>query len=140
VLYNRPGLPAIDYRVATQPTSLARMLAALTQAASSSGLAPLTTRDLDDPAIAMRRGDRLGSNPVMGLRARPDRRDHAVQISDRSGQSTAHRPIGRNTIRPRGLIGPVHNLDETPLRFGGHQPSATGQARIHVCPLLRRRS
>jgi hypothetical protein len=52
-LFNRPGLPALSYRVATQPTSLARMLAALTEAAQGTGLQPLTTRDLDDPAIAM---------------------------------------------------------------------------------------
>jgi hypothetical protein len=52
-IFNRPGLPALSYRVATQPTSLARMLAALTEAAQGTGLQPLTTRDLDDPAIAM---------------------------------------------------------------------------------------
>jgi hypothetical protein len=52
-IFNRPGLSALSYRVATQPTSLARMLAALTEAAQGTGLQPLTTRDLDDPAIAM---------------------------------------------------------------------------------------
>jgi hypothetical protein len=52
-VFNRPGLPALSYRVATQQTALARMLAALSEAAQGTGLQPLTTRDLDDPAIAM---------------------------------------------------------------------------------------
>lgn len=52
-IFNRPGLAALSYRVATQPTALARMLAALTGTAQGTGLQPLTTRDLDDPAIAM---------------------------------------------------------------------------------------
>jgi predicted phage baseplate assembly protein len=50
---NRPGLPAIAYRVATQPTSLARMLELLGGSRPGAGLAGLTTRRLDDPAIAM---------------------------------------------------------------------------------------
>ena len=52
-VFNRPGLPALSYRVATQQTALARMLAALTEASQGNGLQLLTTRDLDDPAIAM---------------------------------------------------------------------------------------
>lgn len=52
-IFNRPGLSALRYRIATQPTALARMLAALSEAAQGTGLQPLTTRDLDDPAIAM---------------------------------------------------------------------------------------
>ena len=49
---NRPGLPAIAYRVAMQPTSLARMLELL-GGSPGAGLAGLTTRRLDDPAIAI---------------------------------------------------------------------------------------
>jgi predicted phage baseplate assembly protein len=52
-VFNRPGLPALSYRVATQQTALARMLAALTEESQGTGLQLLTTRDLDDPAIAM---------------------------------------------------------------------------------------
>ena len=52
-VFNRPGLPVLSYRVATQQTALARMLAALTEASQGTGLQLLTTRDLDDPTIAM---------------------------------------------------------------------------------------
>jgi hypothetical protein len=52
-VFNRPGLPALSYRVATQQTALARMLAALTEASQGTSLQLLTTRDLDDAAIAM---------------------------------------------------------------------------------------
>lgn len=50
---NRPGLPAIAYRVATQPMALARMLERLGVSGPSAALADLTTRRVDDPAIAM---------------------------------------------------------------------------------------
>jgi len=59
-LYNRPGLPVLSYRISTQPQSLQRMLGNLPrqtvpdQAASAAPpLADLTTRALDDPAIAL---------------------------------------------------------------------------------------
>jgi Baseplate J-like protein len=59
-LYNRPGLPALSYRISTQPQFLQRMLANLpTQTVSDEAtqgappLAALTSRALDDPAIAL---------------------------------------------------------------------------------------
>ena len=58
-LYNRPGLPALAYRIATHSSALRRMLAALpAQSAapddnSARPLAALTTRSGDDPAIAL---------------------------------------------------------------------------------------
>ncbi len=58
--YNPPGLPALAYRIGTHPTFLDRMLARLHAQAILSGvtagnrpLAALTTRDHDDPAIAL---------------------------------------------------------------------------------------
>jgi hypothetical protein len=50
---NPPGLPAIAYRVGTHPDTRARMLAALSVDGAGKALARLTTRALDDPAIAL---------------------------------------------------------------------------------------
>ena len=50
---NLPGLDRLAYRVASHPVALARMLADLPGPASTSELARLTTRDTDDPAIAL---------------------------------------------------------------------------------------
>lgn len=54
-LWNRPGLPALAYRVRTQPQSFAELIAALDADARTPGspLAPLTARQLDDPTIAL---------------------------------------------------------------------------------------
>ena len=60
-VFNRPGLPALSYRVATQQTALARMLAALSEAAQGTGLQPLTTRDLDERCSILRSGGRRPS-------------------------------------------------------------------------------
>ncbi|VVB95195.1 Uncharacterised protein [uncultured archaeon] len=53
--HNRPGLPAIDYRIGTHSTFLRRMLLSLSLNIIKDGptLARLTTRSPDDPAIAM---------------------------------------------------------------------------------------
>ncbi len=53
--YNRPGLPSIDYRIGTHSTFLRRMLSSLSLniIGDGPGLARLTTRSPDDPAIAM---------------------------------------------------------------------------------------
>lgn len=56
---NRPGLPALAYRVGTHPTFLARMLRRLSTlpveegAGAPAPLRALTTRQPDDPAIAL---------------------------------------------------------------------------------------
>ena len=56
---NRPGLPALAYRVGTHPTFLARMLRRLSTLPVGEGadapapLRALTTRQPDDPAIAL---------------------------------------------------------------------------------------
>lgn len=57
---NRPGLPALNYRVGTHQAFLRRMLARLSQEAIPDGphqgtrpLAALSTRATDDPAIAL---------------------------------------------------------------------------------------
>ncbi|MFE2725548.1 putative baseplate assembly protein [Kitasatospora sp. NPDC059327] len=47
---NPPGLPALSYRAGTWPTFRASMLARLS---SRRALDPLTTRDPDDPAVAL---------------------------------------------------------------------------------------
>src|SRR5215468_2380913 len=59
-LYNRPGLPALNYRIGTRGAFLRRMLAGLSGARIPDGphaddrpLAGLTTRSPDDPAIAL---------------------------------------------------------------------------------------
>ena len=59
-IYNRPGLPKLDYRIGTHPVFLRRGLARLpSQRVPSDGrddarpLAHLTTRSSDDPAIAL---------------------------------------------------------------------------------------
>lgn len=60
-LHNRPGLPALAYRIATHATFLQRMLALLPRQTASGDatdgplhpLAALTTRASDDPAIAL---------------------------------------------------------------------------------------
>jgi|DewCreStandDraft_2_1066082.scaffolds.fasta_scaffold00296_49 hypothetical protein len=62
-LYNRPGLPALRYRIGTQPVFLQRLLARLPQVrlpddpadphAGTYPLQQLTTRAVDDPAIAL---------------------------------------------------------------------------------------
>ncbi|MFD0346187.1 hypothetical protein ACFQ0M_09145 [Kitasatospora aburaviensis] len=49
---NPPGLPALRLRVGTHPTFLAAMLDRLA-AADLPGLAGLTTRAADDPAVAL---------------------------------------------------------------------------------------
>src|SRR5215210_6914595 len=49
-LYNRPGLPALAYRITIHPTALRRMLNALP---TQMPLKALSTRDGDDPAIAL---------------------------------------------------------------------------------------
>ncbi|MFF1909554.1 putative baseplate assembly protein [Kitasatospora sp. NPDC058218] len=49
-VFNRPGLPALSYRVGTWPTFRASMLARLS---SRRALDPFTTRDPDDPAVAL---------------------------------------------------------------------------------------
>src|SRR6266581_2367274 len=49
---NAPGLPAIAYRVGTQPTFKASLLARLSST-EYSALAPLTTRSDDDWTIAL---------------------------------------------------------------------------------------
>jgi len=58
--FNRPGLPALAYRIGTHPGFLQRMLARLPTQAIPDGpnkgarpLAKLTTRAADDPAIAL---------------------------------------------------------------------------------------
>jgi predicted phage baseplate assembly protein len=60
LLFNRPGLPALAYRIGTHGAFLRRMLARLPiyvlpdgPGAGSRPLADLTTRDSDDPAIAL---------------------------------------------------------------------------------------
>jgi predicted phage baseplate assembly protein len=57
--YNRPGQPALAYRIGTHSSFLRRMLASLPKEAIAAGpkrgarpLAALTTRSTDDPAIA----------------------------------------------------------------------------------------
>ncbi len=50
---NLPGLDRVAYRVAAYPESLARMLAGLPGPAAESTLARLTTREADDPAVAL---------------------------------------------------------------------------------------
>ena len=60
-IFNRPGLPALAYRVDTHPTALRRMLAGLATAERGGEgadrhdrpLRALTTRATDDPAIAL---------------------------------------------------------------------------------------
>ena len=62
-LYNRPGLPALRYRIGTQPVFLQRMLTRLPQVRRSDNpanahagtypLQQLTTRSVEDPAIAL---------------------------------------------------------------------------------------
>jgi hypothetical protein len=58
-LFNRPGLPALAYRIGTHPVLLRRMLAALPNATIADGphaarpLAALSTRAGDDPSIAL---------------------------------------------------------------------------------------
>jgi hypothetical protein len=58
-IYNRPGLPALDYRIGTYGTFLSRMLNRLSAYALPDGdrkgerpLARLSTRELDDPSVA----------------------------------------------------------------------------------------
>ena len=53
--HNRPGQPALAYRIGTHATILRRMLARLHRPVISNGpsLADLTTRASDDPAIAL---------------------------------------------------------------------------------------
>ena len=58
--YNRPGLPALSYRAGTYATFFRRMLARLGRFTLPEGdfsgtrpLAALSTRDLDDPAVAL---------------------------------------------------------------------------------------
>ena len=59
-IFNPPGQPSLRYRIGTQPTFLARMLAQLPaqtvppgDAAAPRPLAALTARGLDDPSIAL---------------------------------------------------------------------------------------
>jgi hypothetical protein len=54
-VFNRPGLPALSYRIGTHATFLNRMLADLNAEILPDGttLAALTTRAPDDPAIAL---------------------------------------------------------------------------------------
>ena len=59
-LHNEPGLPALAYRIDTQPGFRARLLQALARAPAQPGgagtarpLARLLTRSLDDPAVAL---------------------------------------------------------------------------------------
>jgi uncharacterized phage protein gp47/JayE len=59
-IYNRPGLPALSYRAGTYPTFLRRMFNRLAAYALPDGdhagdrpLAALSTRELDDPAVAL---------------------------------------------------------------------------------------
>ena len=52
VIYNRPGLSSISYRVGTQTAFKASLLAALSSSALPA-LAPLTTRDNSDFSIAL---------------------------------------------------------------------------------------
>jgi hypothetical protein len=51
--WNRPGLPAILFRIGTHPTFLRRMLAGLRLRGNGFSLAALTTRAEDDPSIAL---------------------------------------------------------------------------------------
>ncbi|MFE0134822.1 putative baseplate assembly protein [Streptomyces sp. NPDC059037] len=51
-VWNRPGLPALDRRIGTHRQFLDSMLAGLS-AADRPELAPLTTREPDDPSIAL---------------------------------------------------------------------------------------
>jgi predicted phage baseplate assembly protein len=60
VIYNRPGLPALQYRVGTYSLFLRRMLNRISAYALPDGdhkgnrpLVPLSTRELDDPSIAL---------------------------------------------------------------------------------------
>jgi hypothetical protein len=59
-VFNRPGLPAIQYRIATHPTFLRRMLGRLPieqladrPPGQDRPMAALTTRAADDPSIAL---------------------------------------------------------------------------------------
>ena len=59
-LYNRPGLPALSYRAGTYATFFRRMIAQLGRYTLLDGdfsatrpLTALTTRDQDDPSIAL---------------------------------------------------------------------------------------
>jgi predicted phage baseplate assembly protein len=59
-IYNRPGLPALSYRAGTYPTFLRRMFNRLAAFALPDGdhagerpLAALSTRELDDPSVAL---------------------------------------------------------------------------------------
>lgn len=60
ILYNRPGLPVLAYRIGTHGSFLQRMMARLSTTALPDGdyagerpLSALTTRSTDDPAIAL---------------------------------------------------------------------------------------
>lgn len=52
-VWNRPGLPQLAYRVGTHRQFLDAMLAGLRERGSRSALAGLTTREPDDPSIAL---------------------------------------------------------------------------------------
>ncbi|MGW4997817.1 putative baseplate assembly protein [Streptomyces hydrogenans] len=52
-VWNRPGLPALDYRVGGHREFLDTMLARLSPAGERDPLAALTTREPDDPSIAL---------------------------------------------------------------------------------------
>ncbi|MFF7815365.1 putative baseplate assembly protein [Streptomyces sp. NPDC007945] len=52
-VWNRPGLPALAYRVGTHREFLDAMLARLSPAGDRTPLAALTTREPDDPSIAL---------------------------------------------------------------------------------------
>src|SRR5690242_19426677 len=60
LLYNRPGLPALSYRAGTYATIYRRMLASIGTYTLQDGdfagtrpLAVLTTREPDDPSVAL---------------------------------------------------------------------------------------
>ncbi|MFJ9154255.1 putative baseplate assembly protein [Streptomyces sp. NPDC102270] len=52
-VWNRPGLPALSYRVGSHQEFLDAMLARLSPAGDRTPLAALTTREPDDPSIAL---------------------------------------------------------------------------------------
>lgn len=53
LVWNRPGLPALAYRLGTHPQFLDAMLAQLNGPAGDRALAGLTTREPDDPSMAL---------------------------------------------------------------------------------------
>jgi hypothetical protein len=60
VIYNRPGLPAFNYRIGKYGTFMRRMLNRLSSYALPDGdrvgghpLSPLSTREMDDPSVAL---------------------------------------------------------------------------------------